>query len=101
MNKLGIPIAIVAAGAIIAGAIIFTQHQAAPATQAATTAAANISIAPISATDHILGNPKAKLVIVEYSDPECPFCKVFHATMHQIMDQYGANGSVAWLYRHF
>mgnify|MGYP001609130432 CR=1 FL=1 len=31
---------------------------------------------PVSSSDHILGNINAKIVIVEYSDLECPFCKV-------------------------
>ena len=49
--------------------------------------------------DHILGNINAKVVIVEYSDTECPFCKVFHATMHQVVKQN--DGKVAWVYRHY
>ena len=56
---------------------------------------------PGTAEDHILGNPNATLKIVEYSDTECPFCKVFHQTMKQVMDVYGKSGKVAWVYRHF
>ncbi|MEK7208139.1 MAG: thioredoxin domain-containing protein, partial [Patescibacteria group bacterium] len=51
--------------------------------------------------DHIKGNPNAELVIVEYSDTECPFCKRFHETMQQVIDEYGKSGKVAWVYRHF
>lgn len=54
---------------------------------------------PVSPDDHILGNKKAKIVIVEYSDLECPFCKVFHNTMHQVVEK--SNGDVAWVYRHY
>lgn len=50
-------------------------------------------------TDHIVGNPNAPIVIVEYSDSDCPYCQKFHATMHQIKDAYG--DKVAWVYRHF
>lgn len=50
--------------------------------------------------DHVLGNPNADVLIIEYSDTECPFCKQFHETMHQVMDQYGKDGKVAWVYRH-
>lgn len=59
------------------------------------------NIAPITAKDHIRGNPNAEVIIVEYSDSECPFCKRFHETMRQVMSEYGANGKVAWVYRHF
>lgn len=55
----------------------------------------------VSANDHIRGNPDAPVKIVEYSDTECPFCKSFHSTMKQIMDEYGKPGKVAWVYRHF
>ena len=43
----------------------------------------------------------ALVKIVEYSDLECPFCKQFHGTIKQIMDEYGKDGKVAWVYRHF
>ena len=56
-------------------------------------------IAPITENDHILGNKNAKVFIVEYSDTECPFCKVFHNTMHRIIVEKGEE--VAWVYRHF
>lgn len=63
--------------------------------------AAKIALDPVTEKDHITGNPQADLIIVEYSDPECPFCKRFHETMMQAMDEYGKQGKVAWVYRHF
>lgn len=60
-----------------------------------------IAMRPIDATDHIFGNPNAQVFVIEYSDPECPFCKNFHATMETVMKQYGDDGKVAWVYRHF
>ncbi|MEK7642957.1 MAG: thioredoxin domain-containing protein [Patescibacteria group bacterium] len=56
-------------------------------------------IKPISTEDHILGNPDAQVVMIEYSDFECPFCKRFHTTMQQVMSEYGQAGKVAWVYR--
>lgn len=50
-------------------------------------------------TDHIRGNAKSKISIVEYSDLECPFCKRFHETMKQVVDKYG--DKIRWVYRHF
>jgi protein-disulfide isomerase len=55
---------------------------------------------PITSDDHIKGNPKAKVKIVEYSDTECPFCKSLHTTMNDLIKEYGNNGDVAWVYRH-
>lgn len=59
------------------------------------------NIAPITEEDHIRGNPNAPLVIVEYSDFDCPYCKSFHNTMQRVVEEYGPNGQVAWVYRHF
>lgn len=59
-----------------------------------------IVIAPVTDRDHVRGDlSKAEAVIVEYSDTECPFCKQFHSTMKQVVQQYGDR--VAWVYRHF
>lgn len=58
-------------------------------------------IRPIDPKDHILGSINAPVKIIEYSDFECPFCKSFHQTMKQIMDEYKDSGKVAWVYRHF
>lgn len=102
-NPYTIPIAIVIAGLFIAGAVIYTNRDTssgATAQQGAPTRAA-LEIPPITGDDHILGNPNANLVIVEYSDTECPFCKNFHDSLHQIIDEYGREGEVAWVYRHF
>lgn len=60
-----------------------------------------IKLKPVTKADHILGNPNADLTIVEFSDTECPFCKVFHSTMNQIITEYGKGGRLAWVYRHF
>lgn len=56
---------------------------------------------PVTKDDHIRGSFDAPVKIVEYSDPECPFCKRFHTVMQQIMAEYGQSGKVAWIYRHY
>jgi len=57
------------------------------------------NIRPVSKDDHIKGNITAPVKIVEFSDSECPFCKAFHPTLQQIVQEY--DGQVAWVYRHF
>ncbi|PIP86319.1 disulfide bond formation protein DsbA [Candidatus Campbellbacteria bacterium CG11_big_fil_rev_8_21_14_0_20_44_21] len=110
MNKqsnLMIPAAIVLAGVIIAGAFFFSGKGGNSGGNVASKdspAAGNetdIILAPVTEKDHILGNPEADIIIVEYSDLECPFCKNFHVTMNRIIDEYGKDGRVAWVYRHF
>ena len=104
-NNLLIPIAIVIAGAFVAGAIYIAPKGdikgSAPKTQEAENTASLENINPVSAADHIRGNLDAPVKIVEYSDMECPFCKRFHPTMQQAMNEYGKDGKVAWVYRHF
>lgn len=91
-----IPVAIVIAGLIVAGAVFFVKKPGTPTPDG--TAAA---VRPVDETDYILGNPDAPIKLIEYSDLECPFCKEFQATMHALMDEYGPGGKVAWVYRHF
>jgi len=101
-QNLSIPIAIVIAGAFIAGALFFAGQSAAPNNPTENDTTNDVSNAPlVTEADHILGNPDAEIIIVEYSDIECPFCKQFHVTMQQIMNEYGESGTVAWVYRHF
>jgi protein-disulfide isomerase len=103
IEKLSVPFSIIIAGGLIAGALYYSNLKV--KTQVVNnenipTATAG-DMRPITADDHILGNPSAELIIVEYSDTECPFCKQFHTTLQRVMTEYGKNGKVAWVYRHF
>lgn len=101
-QKLIIPIAIVIAGGLVAGAIFMTQSK--PKTPSVTdvlNTKPEITVAPVSNSDHIRGKKDAKIVIIDYSDTECPFCKSFHESLKKIFDEYGANNTVAWVYRSF
>jgi len=107
-SKLLIPLSIIIAGILIAGAVFFergsttntaSNKQPTQAEQPQTESIENIN--PITEEDHILGDPNAPIKIIEYSDFECPFCKRFHDTMNQVMNEYGQSGQVAWVYRQF
>ncbi len=107
-NALAIPIAVVIAGVLIAGAVLYSGGKTgssntavAPQQPVAQQTGDLEQMTPVSSKDHIRGNPDALVKIVEYSDFECPFCKRFHDTMNQVMDEYGTEGKVAWVYRHF
>lgn len=95
-SSLTIPIAI-AVGGIIVALAVYVSIPKSPVTSAGNPAL----VRPVGASDHIFGNPAAKVVIVEYSDFDCTYCKGFNDTMHQIIANAGANGQVAWVYREF
>ncbi len=108
-NSLAIPISIVIGFGMVAVAIFLSgvfnpapqnvvQNVAAdPQEKIATTG----PVRPIDESDHIRGNPNAEIMIIEYSDFDCPFCKNYHETMNRIMSEYGTTGKVGWVYRHF
>ena len=102
-----IPIAIIFGFALIAIAIFFSNNNRSPQELVKTPVQDGESrvidgkTPPPTKDDYIKGNPNAPIVIIEYSDYECPFCKQFHATMNRIMDEFGVNGQVAWVYRQF
>lgn len=100
-NKLFVPISILVAGLIIAGAVFFTRDGSTTGEPKDGETPKQVEVKPVTADDHIIGDPNAEIVIVEYSDFECPFCSNFHKTMDQIMTEYAAGGKVAWVYRHF
>ena len=96
--------AIIVAGVIIA-ATIFAVNRA-PAQPASGNAAAvgavaptNLTIRPPSASDHIEGSPTAPIVLVEYSDFQCPFCSMVYPTLKKIVTD--SNGQVALVQRQF
>ncbi|OGZ04715.1 MAG: hypothetical protein A2845_05490 [Candidatus Lloydbacteria bacterium RIFCSPHIGHO2_01_FULL_49_22] len=111
-DSLNIPIAIVFAGILIAGSIIFSNKTAVgtptlaaggvpPPAADAPVANVDVNLLKLTNDDHILGNPDADVVVIEYSDTECPFCKRLHETMLLVAGEYGTSGQVAWVYRHF
>src|SRR3989338_7120472 len=95
-TSLTIPLAIIAGGIIVAVAVYVSMPKN-PETNAGNPAL----VRPVSASDHILGNPSAPVMIIEYSDFDCTYCKGFHDTLHQIIANAGVNGRVAWVFRHF
>ena len=113
-NGYGVPIAIVVAGLLIAGAVFWsgntsgevaasdvnsrhagTQPSGQPA-QAGGTQAGEFRMP--DETDHVRGNPDAPITIVEFSDLECPFCARIHPTLKRIVEE---NEDVKWVFRHF
>jgi protein-disulfide isomerase len=110
LNQYLMPLAVVIAGGLIAGAVLLNGSTAETTQQKNTNPTAQTpeqqvgstdAVAKVTEKDHVKGNPDALVKIVEYSDFECPFCKQFHNTMNEVMDKYGASGEVAWVFRQF
>lgn len=53
---------------------------------------------PVSANDWLIGPSDAKVVLIEYSDYQCPHCLQLHKVIHQVMEEFG--GKVALVHRH-
>jgi protein-disulfide isomerase len=82
-----------------AGGNVAAPTAAAPAAPSGPGEAQLSKMPKIDKNDHIRGNAKAKIVLVEYSDYECPFCARFHPTMIQAVEEMGDD--IAWVYRHY
>ncbi len=99
-----IPISILVAGLCIAGAI-YMNRSSVPAQTVTIPNEKKINIdafVPVSKNDHILGNLEtAEVVIVDYSDLECPYCKILHENLMQVHKDFELNPKVAWVYRHY
>ncbi|MBI2048241.1 MAG: thioredoxin domain-containing protein, partial [Parcubacteria group bacterium] len=99
MKNLSVPISIVIAGLIIAGAIVYTQGLRSVELSKEKGTAQVVSPFTITGKDHMRGNPEAPVTIVEFSDFQCPFCQKFHPTVQQVLAEYP--GQVRWVYKHF
>lgn len=114
-NKLSIPMAIILAGVLIAGAILL-KGSALTNTNIENKNTAN-NIAPVTEKDRVLGNKDAKITFVLYEDFQCPFCGAIAGTnkeaiqylkqrdpswtpaMPEILNTYVKNGEVLLVYR--
>ncbi len=105
-SNIFVPFAILIAGLLIAGAIYFNRATVAPGkitVDDPKTSLANMdAFIPVSSSDHIRGDiSKADIIIVDYSDLECPYCKELHQTFATLYSENEKSGKVAWVYRHF
>ena len=95
-----VPIAIIIGGLVVALAVYFAVTS--KNTKGIVVDNFNSALVrPVDKNDHILGNPTAKVMIVEYSDFDCTYCKGFDTTLHELIANAGTTGNVAWVYRHF
>ena len=96
-----VPGAIVIAGVAIGLGLYFSGSPsapnpvaAAPTGQPAEETDRTSEVAAVTADDHRKGPADAAVVIVEYSDFDCPFCSRFHDAMNDLVTN---NSDVAWV----
>jgi protein-disulfide isomerase len=54
---------------------------------------------PVSARDHIVGPPTARVTMVEYGDYECPYCGAAHVVLQELLRRVGHE--IRFVFRHF
>ncbi len=60
----------------------------------------SVDILKLRSDDYVNGiAASAQVTIIEYSDLECPYCRLFHGTLMQAMQKYP--GKIAWVYRNY
>ncbi|MBP6948497.1 MAG: DsbA family protein [Candidatus Pacebacteria bacterium] len=94
---LSTPLAIIIASMIIAGGLMgygFITSNAQPAVVRKAFAGKTID-----SSDYITGKQNSKVMVVEYSDPECPYCIQLSPTLKKLQADYG--DKVGFVYRHF
>lgn len=85
---------IIGIGLVVAGMIWLVSLQAAKP------ASSNITIEnTIASDDWVKGNRNAKVVLVEYSDFQCPACALYSPLLNTLSDEFGDR--LAFVYRHF
>ncbi len=103
-EKLLIPLSIIIAGIIVAGAIFFGGSSAGKVAHHDNNVDAGTVPARVVSQkeDHIYGNPDADIFVIEYSDLECPYCRRYHeGASAQLKNRYAGDDRVAFVFRHF
>lgn len=98
LSKLILPGAILISALLISGSVIFYGLNTKGNLGSAVGEKVKVSVDD----DPMLGNPKAKITIVEFSDFQCPFCRSFWGgAFQQIKSEYIDTGKVRFVYRDF
>lgn len=54
---------------------------------------------PVTSEDHIQGNPKAPITLVEYGDYQCPYCGQAYPIVKQLQEYFG--DQLCFVFRNF
>lgn len=106
-SKLFLPISILVAAVFISGSLLYTKagsnKDVAVANlggQQAPQVGAKVNVS--ADNDAFLGNEKAKVTVIEFSDFQCPFCRSFwRDTIPQLKKEYIDTGKIKFVYRDY
>jgi len=113
-SNYAIPVALVLAGVIIAGAIIYSNKvggSSADDNQPKSIYASNKevpdlenklkAVRTVDSSDRIKGNLQAPLKVVVYGDLECPACRYFDGEINKVYQAYASTSQMVIAMRHF
>lgn len=106
MKEYFLPVSILAAAVLISGTLVYTTGVKSPSGSAGSLNDNSVQepkvLLNLSVNDAVLGNAKAPVTIVEYSDFQCPFCGRFYTqTASQLIETYVKTGKAKFVYRNF
>jgi len=92
MHKIFIwTLVVLGVGGIIWGLVMFASNSASDKTI--------LPVNAISESDWVKGAKTQKIVLIEYSDFQCPACGAYYPVIKQVVEEFGEN--IAFVYRHF
>lgn len=98
-SSLSVPLSIMIAGLLIAGAVWFKGSGSVDTTA---TVGGSKPIKVELGNLPVLGNTDAKVAIIEFGDYQCPFCELFFQQVEPVLrDQYIKNGQAKMVWRDF
>src|SRR3989344_5723586 len=99
-SKFILPGAILIAALLISGSIVFYSFNTGG--NAGTADIKGVKVNVSIDDDPMLGNPKAKITLVEFSDFQCPYCRSFWSgAFPDIKKEYVDTGKVRFVYRDY
>ncbi len=102
-NKLLVPMSIIIAGVLVAGAIVYKPGERANTeTIPEPTPVVNNFTAPTIDNDVVLGEADAPVTVIIFGDYECPFCeRLYQETEKPLRTDYIQTGKVKVVYRDY
>lgn len=105
LGKLILPGSIVLAAVLISGTLLFASYRSNPGSSLGAAVGKNAGgekVAVAVDDDPFLGEKKAPITMIEFSDFQCPFCRSFwKETLPLIKSNYIDTGKIRFVYRDF